>query len=72
VEGLRHPIFKRALFFLVEPIRASWTDRIWARRYQAILVSNEEAAQVDRLTYSLAQGVKENLVARVVRSHSGG
>jgi hypothetical protein len=42
-----------------------WTDRIWARRYQAILVSNEEAAQVDRLTYSLAQGVKENLVARV-------
>ena len=42
-----------------------WTDRIWARRYQAILVSNEEAAQVDRLTYLLANGVKENLVARV-------
>jgi hypothetical protein len=42
-----------------------WTDRIWARRYQAILVSGEEAAQVDRLTYILAQGVKENLVARV-------
>jgi hypothetical protein len=42
-----------------------WTDRIWARRYQAILVSDEEAAQVDRLTYTLANGVKENLVARV-------
>ena len=41
-----------------------WTDRIWARRYQAILVSDEEAAQVERLTYHLAQGVKENLVAR--------
>jgi len=42
-----------------------WADKIWARRYQAILVSNEEAAQVDRLTYILANGVKENLVARV-------
>ena len=42
-----------------------WTDRIWSRRYQAILVSDEEAAQVDRLTYTLANGVKENLVARV-------
>ena len=42
-----------------------WTDRIWARRYQAILVSDEEAAQVERLAYHLAQGVKENLVARV-------
>ena len=42
-----------------------WFDRIWARRYQSILVSDEEAAQVDRLTYHLAQGVKENLVARV-------
>ncbi len=42
-----------------------WTDRIWSRRYQAILVSDEEAAQVDRLTYILANGVKENLVARV-------
>jgi hypothetical protein len=42
-----------------------WTDRIWARRYQAIVVSDEEAAQVDRLTYNLANGVKENLVAQV-------
>jgi len=42
-----------------------WTDKLWSRRYQAILVSDEEAAQVDRLTYILANGVKENLVARV-------
>jgi hypothetical protein len=42
-----------------------WSDRLWSRRYQAIVVSDEEAAQVDRLTYHLAQGVKENLVARV-------
>ena len=42
-----------------------WTDRVWARRYQAILISNEEVAQVDRLTYILSNGVKENLVARV-------
>jgi REP element-mobilizing transposase RayT len=42
-----------------------WTDRIWSRRYQAILVSDEEAAQVDRLAYVLSNGVKEGLVARV-------
>jgi hypothetical protein len=35
------------------------------RRYQAILVSGEEAAQIDRLRYLLAHGVKEGLVARV-------
>jgi hypothetical protein len=33
-------------------------------RYQAILVSEEEAAQVDRLSYLLSHGAKENLVAR--------
>jgi len=42
-----------------------WSDRLWARRYQAIVVSNEEAAQIDRLAYILSNGVKENLVARV-------
>jgi hypothetical protein len=36
---------------------------IWERRYQAILVSEEEPAQVDRLRYLLAHGVKEGLVA---------
>jgi len=42
-----------------------WRDKVWADRYHAILVSDEEAAQVDRLTYILANGVKENLVARI-------
>jgi hypothetical protein len=40
-----------------------WPHRVWARRYQAILVSNEEAAQVERFRYLLAHGVKEGLVA---------
>jgi putative transposase len=39
-----------------------WRDHFWGRRYQAILVSSEEAAQVSRLYYLLAQGVKEGLV----------
>jgi len=42
-----------------------WHDKIWADRYHAILVSEEEPAQIDRLAYVLANGVKENLVARV-------
>ena len=41
-----------------------WFAAVWARRYDAILVSDEEAAQVGRLRYCLAQGVKEHLVAR--------
>lgn len=40
-----------------------WRERFWGRRYQAILVSSEEAAQVSRLRYILAHGVKEGLVA---------
>jgi hypothetical protein len=40
-----------------------WCGRVWARRYSAILVSDEEAAQVARLRYLLGQGCKENLVA---------
>jgi hypothetical protein len=39
-----------------------WRERFWGRRYQAIVVSNEEAAQVDRLLYILRQGCKEGLV----------
>lgn len=39
-----------------------WADRVWARRYSAILVSDEEVAQVGRLRYLLGQGCKENLV----------
>ena len=40
-----------------------WREKFWGRRYQAVLVSDEEAAQVGRLSYVLAHGVKEGLVA---------
>jgi hypothetical protein len=42
-----------------------WTGKIWDRRYQAILISNEEDVQVARLRYVLSHGVKENLVANL-------
>ncbi len=42
-----------------------WSGPFWARRYSAIVVSEEETAQVARLRYCLAHGVKENLVERV-------
>jgi REP element-mobilizing transposase RayT len=43
-----------------------WTDKIWSRRYQAIVISNEEKAQAERLEYILSHGVKEDLVHRIV------
>ena len=42
-----------------------WTDKIWARRYQAIIISDEEAAQTARLSYLLSHGCKEGLVEQV-------
>ncbi len=39
-----------------------WKDKIWSRRYQTVLVSDEERAQIGRLRYILAHGAKENLV----------
>jgi hypothetical protein len=39
-----------------------WRDKIWARRYQAIPISEEEGAQMARLMYILAHGTKEGLV----------
>jgi hypothetical protein len=42
-----------------------WKEKIWGRRYQGILVSDEPDAQVKRLRYLLAHGVKEGLVSRV-------
>ena len=42
-----------------------WSGTLWSRRYEAIVISDEAAAQVDRLRYVLAQGVKDGLVARV-------
>ena len=41
-----------------------WRDKVFARRYQAIPISEEEAAQVERLVYILSNGCKEDLVAR--------
>jgi putative transposase len=41
-----------------------WRERFWGRRYQAILVSGEEAAQIERLHYILSHGCKEHLVER--------
>jgi hypothetical protein len=41
-----------------------WPEKIWSRRYQGIVISDEEAAQIARLRYLLANGCKEGLVAR--------
>ncbi|KAB2966871.1 MAG: hypothetical protein F9K18_05020 [Thermoanaerobaculia bacterium] len=41
-----------------------WREKFWGRRYQAILVSQEPEAQVERLLYLLRHGCKENLVRR--------
>jgi REP element-mobilizing transposase RayT len=41
-----------------------WREKFWGRRYQAIVVSNEDAAQIGRLRYILSHGCKEGLVAR--------
>ena len=42
-----------------------WPHGIWSGRYKAILVSDEPEAQIGRLKYHLAHGVKEGLVGRV-------
>jgi REP element-mobilizing transposase RayT len=42
---------------------ADWKEKFWGRRYQSIVVSDEEEAQVARLKYVLSNGVKEGLVA---------
>ena len=41
---------------------ANWYEKFWSRRYQAIPVSDEPEAQITRLEYILAHGVKEGLV----------
>lgn len=40
----------------------AWKAKFWARRYRAIVVSDEERAQVARLRYLISQGCKEGLV----------
>lgn len=42
-----------------------WSGPVFQSRYSMIVVTKEEAAQVERLRYLLAQGCKENLVERV-------
>jgi REP element-mobilizing transposase RayT len=42
-----------------------WKGPVFERRYEMTVVTGEEAAQVERLKYVLANGVKENLVERV-------
>lgn len=39
-----------------------WPDKIWARRYNGIIVSDEPEEQWARLKYVLGQGAKEDLV----------
>lgn len=41
-----------------------WREKFWSRRYRAITVSNEDAAQIARLRYLLAHGAKEGFVAK--------
>ena len=40
-----------------------WGEKFWGRRYQAIVISEEEPAQVNRLRYLLSHGCKEGLIA---------
>lgn len=40
-----------------------WREKLWGWRFQAVIVSDEEEAQVGRLAYILSQGVKKGLVA---------
>jgi hypothetical protein len=48
-----------------QALRPGWREKILSRRYQDIVISSEEAAQVERLKYVLAHGVKEGLVEKV-------
>jgi REP element-mobilizing transposase RayT len=41
-----------------------WTERFWSCRFRDIPVSDEPEAQIARLRYCLAHGVKEGLVSR--------
>lgn len=42
-----------------------WKGRVWKPRYRSIAISEEDEAQIARLRYVLAHGVKEGLVRRV-------
>ena len=53
--------FNGQLARLVADLRG-WPDKVWSRRFQAIVISEEEKAHEVRLRYLLAHGVKEDLV----------
>jgi hypothetical protein len=40
-----------------------WHDKVWARRYRPLIVSDEPEAQWDRLRYLLANGTADHLIA---------
>ena len=42
-----------------------WRGPVFERRYDMTVVTNEDRAQIERLSYVLAQSVKENLVTGV-------
>jgi hypothetical protein len=42
-----------------------WSGTVYQRRYDMTVVTNEDRAQIERLSYVLAQSVKENLVEEV-------
>ncbi len=42
-----------------------WNGPVFERRYEMTVVTDEERAQIERLSYVLAQSVKEGLVERV-------
>ncbi len=42
-----------------------WSGPVFERRYEMSVVTDEERAQIERLSYVLAQSVKEGLVERV-------
>ncbi|HEX4953745.1 MAG TPA: transposase [Thermoanaerobaculia bacterium] len=48
---------------------SGWREKVWGRRYQAIPVSDEEAAQVGRLKYLLSHGAKEGRVTSPLDWH---
>ncbi|HEY0553083.1 MAG TPA: transposase [Thermoanaerobaculia bacterium] len=48
-----------------------WEDKIWSRRYQAIVISGEEEAQIARLRYLLGNGAPENIALSEAHAGSG-
>ncbi len=45
---------------------SDWHEKVWGRRYAHVPITEEPEAQIDRLRYLLAQGVKEGLVGHAL------